>query len=166
MNPVKMTLPGFGGPSNIDFGFKQIPHLRVERFADDNGAFDMAAHCSMIHFRSGSFSARADGRGEINTWLPQRVGADEEELPLLSSVEVHHLSLTFADHGVFQFSGVLVAANLYPDEVYARIMAGERPEDIPELATDGCYNELPPVSTQLAHLIGQPVTFHVVSVKR
>lgn len=166
MNPGKRVIPGAGGPQNIDLGFEAPNFIRAVRYDELDSCLGDAAERTTVHVRAGSFNALDDGRGEINAWLPERCSTDDDEPPVLASIEVHHLRLIFANHGVFRFTGILAAANLYSDDVYQRILAGELPEVIPELATDGHFKYLPPASTQLVPFIGKPVDFHVLSAKR
>lgn len=72
-------------------------------------------------------------RFEARVYAPPGFEDDDRDRCILASFEFHHVVLNHAQSGRMDFSGVLVGAAAYPQNVYERITAGAPLLEIPEI---------------------------------
>ena len=77
----------------------------------------------------------ADGlsRFQARLYAPPGFEDADRDRCLLADFEFHHVVLNAAQSGRMDFTGVLVGANAYPQDVYDRIAAGTPLPEVPEL---------------------------------
>lgn len=72
-------------------------------------------------------------RFEARAYAPPGFEDSDRDRCILAAFEFHHVVLNHAQSGRMDFTGVLVGANAYRQDVYDRITAGTMLPDIPEV---------------------------------
>lgn len=139
-----LNIAGGDGTHEIHIRLEPVRYLRGSRNDDAWESAFTAATLPGAELK-GDVS---DGpsRFEVNAYAPEGFVDDEGDRCLLASFEFHHVALHDADGGVLTFTGVLVGANAYSQDTYARFAAGEPPASIAELVDElpGGIRYLPP----------------------
>lgn len=126
----ELTITG-AGAHRIWIRLEPVPHIPS---AHQRGRFAEAFQA--VSLTGADFNGdHANGlsRFDAKVYAPPGFMDSDRSRCILASFEFHHMVLGSARGGVMDFTGVLVGALAYPQEVYGRITAGDPLLEIPEL---------------------------------
>lgn len=128
--PTALAITG-SGAHRIWIRLEPVRHVpSARRGAHLVSAFDA------VELTGADFNGSHDdglARFEARVYAPPGFEDADRDRCLLASFEFHHVVLSHSQSGRMDFTGVLVGALAYPQDVYDRIAAGTPLPEIPEL---------------------------------
>ncbi|QOT19653.1 hypothetical protein HMI59_23870 (plasmid) [Paenarthrobacter sp. YJN-5] len=160
--PPVLAVTGIGA-YRIRVRLEPVPHLRHGR--------GWPEAISAATLTGADFNADHDrglSRFEARIYAPPGFEDSDRDRCTLASFEFHHMVLDSARGGIMDFTGVLVGALAYPQNVYDRLAAGTPLTDIDEARGNwpGDVRYLPHPHTNLERYLGWRAKLTISPLRR